>query len=68
MSSLHFPWTLGVGRTGYLARKLGLGVDLGVYGDLGLGLPHRARPLVCTRGGRHLKTGCLRIYGANVIL
>ena len=53
VSSLHFPWTLGVGRTGYLARKLGLGVDLGVYGDLGQGLLQRERPRVCTQGGRH---------------
>ena len=34
-------------------RELGLGVDISVYGDLGLGLPHRERPRVRTRGGRH---------------
>ena len=29
-----------------------MGVDIGVYGDLGLRLPHRERPRVRTRGRR----------------
>ena len=49
---LHFPWTLGVGSTGYLAKDIRFGGRFGVYGDLGHSLPHREQPRVCTRGDR----------------
>ena len=32
----HFPWTLGVGLTGYWLRGDRFGSRLGVYEDLGL--------------------------------
>ena len=47
-------------RTRYLAKGVGFGGRLGVYEDLGQGLPHRERPRVRTRGGRHQLEGYLR--------